>query len=150
MTFELTYEKVTGIQKGAFTSITYKKEIPVLKEYVGKIKVEKISKAIVRFGVVYDNIQRVVEKRAQGILPEKNAGLSWGQWKVPGYFIEHKNNIYLRCTLVPGNIIQEQYIINGKPSNERNAKEVCQKSVFRPKDNVDVIAVNINNILEIG
>lgn len=149
MTFELIYKKVIGIQKGAFTSITYKKEIPVLKEYAGKAKVEKISKAIVRFGIVYDNIQRVVEKRAQGILPEKNAGLPWGQWKVPGYFIEYKNNIYLRCALVPGNIIQEQYIINGEPSDERNAKAICQKSVFRPKENVDVIVVNINNVLEI-
>jgi len=58
--------------------------------------IEKHVRMVGRLGLNYDAQKDVIAKRASGELPEKNAGLPWGQWAIYPYLIEHKGTFYLR------------------------------------------------------
>lgn len=147
MEYNKVYASVMSKKKGSFTTITYRKKLKTLKMYSG-LNVEKLCTATVRFGVTYDNIGNVIEKRRVGVLPSVNAGLSWGEWDVPGYFIGYKGSKYLRCTKVPGTAVSEAYFVDGASAKKEDIIPLCQKSEFSNRDN-DVFTINVDNIISV-
>lgn len=135
--------------KGSFTTIETCKTLKTKKAYADK-SIMKVSRMTGRFGVDYENIHAVQQKRASGVLPEQNQGLPWGNWMKDeeGYLIEHKGNLYLRVASSP-NKSKTIYIMDGKISSEEEVKNFCLASEFR-KDKPDVFNINIKNIVSIG
>lgn len=148
MTYKSILQSVTGKQNGSFRSMMWEKALPVKKSFSNQV-VTKRSVGTVRFGIEYDHMKSVQEKRSNGTLPEQNSGLSWGQWKRYPYFIEHKGNTYLRCSVVPNNAIKTEYFLNGIKTTKEVIQNMCLKSAFSNHEKMDVFNVNIDNILYI-
>jgi len=86
-------------RRGQYVTLSTRRPVKMRK---GQPEVFKLSTYTVRVGVNYDNIGAVKEKREAGELPEKNAGLPWGEWMEFPYTIGYKGETYLRCTLAHG------------------------------------------------
>ena len=135
---------------GTFANVVFEKQLKTLRDVTAKV--EKHSEVVGRFGVKYDNIGRVQEKRELGILPSKNMGLPWGEWEDEGerYFINHKGEKYLRVSLVPNNKIKTTYYINGEEATREEAEKLCLATEFKKSSKpMDVITVNVKNIMAI-
>ena len=150
MKFETVARIVLNERKGAFTAMQWQKELPVRANFKSTFKVTKVTNAVVRFGVQYDNIKAVQNKRADGTLPAVNAGLTWGEWNIYPYFIKHNGVDYVRCSLSKQNPINTQYFINGRPATKAECETICTKAAFSSGEIPDVITVKADNILKIG
>lgn len=139
--------KVNRINKGQFHSILWERPCKTKKAYNGNVVVKR-SSAVVRFGIGYDNINAVKEKRANGELPAQNSGLQWGEWLVYPYFIKHKDNIYLRCSTVPNTKVKSEYFLNGVKVPFEQVENMLLASEKNTKK-AEVFTVNIDNILSI-
>lgn len=135
--------------KGSFTTIETCKTLKTKKAYADK-SIVKVSRMTGRFGVDYNHISKVQQKRESGELPKEAQKLPWGNWMKDeeGYLIEHKGNVYLRVASSP-NKSKVVYIMDGKIFPEEEAKKFCLASEFR-KDKPDVFNINIKNIVSIG
>ena len=133
-------------KKGCFTSAMWEHKCKTKKAYAND-NLYKISVAVVRLGITYDNINNVKEKRENGDLPAENAGLPWGQWELFPYLISHKGNTYLRMTLTNDNPVKSRYCLNGKTVTYDEIADMLLASE-KPKKGKkpDVITVNIENI----
>lgn len=148
MKYDILKKVVTGKQKGSFSSMVWERQLPVKKAYSGHI-ITKRSNGVVRFGVEYDNMKSVQQKRADGILPSENAGLTWGEWSMYPYFIKHKGNTYLRCTESPNNKVQTEYFLDGRKVFKEEISSMCLKSAFNNHGEMDCFTVNIDNIISV-
>lgn len=146
MKYEEIQELIGKYKKGQFFTITFSKNLPLLKQYKGLYSAKKVSKATVRIGVRYDNIRAVAEKRISGELPVQNAGLPWGEWDIPGYTIKHNGKTYLRVSLVNGNPIKNTFYLDGKQTEPDILRVMCQKSAFSSGGSPDVLTIDIENI----
>lgn len=140
---------VSNKQNGSFTSLLWERELPLRKENRGVHTVTKRSRAVVRFGVNYDNMGAVKEKRETGELPKENAGLPWGKWETPNLIIEHNEKHYLRCATSHANRPNTEYFLDGKKVSREEIEELCLKSAFSNEEHADVFNVNCDNILAI-
>ena len=150
MKFETIARIVMNERKGAFTAMEWQKELPVRANFKNTFKVTKVTKGVVRFGVQYDNIKNVQEKRENGVLPTQNAGLTWGEWSIYPYFIKHKGADYVRCSLSKNNPIVTQYFINGRPATKAECEAICTKAAFSSGEIPDIMTIKAENILKIG
>ena len=148
MKYDILKKVVTGKQRGSFSSMVWEKQLPTKKAYSNHI-ITKRSNGVVRFGVEYDNMKNVQEKRENGILPNQNNGLKWGEWSVYPYFIKHKGNTYLRCTESKNNKIETEYFIDGKKASKEEVLPYCLKSAFTNHGEMDCFTVNIDNIISV-
>lgn len=146
-------EKVKGIvkakQNGSFVGMEWERELPVRAAYKGNTRVIKKSKGVVRFGVEYDNIKAVQQKRKDGELPSENEGLKWGEWEEYPYFIKHNEKHYLRCTESHNNRVRTEYLLNGRPVSKDELESICTKAAFTQHQDLDVFTINIDNIVAI-
>lgn len=140
-------------KKGQFANLVYEKQLKTLKTTTARV--EKHTEMMVRFGIEYDNISKVKEKRELGILPAKNQDLKWGKWVeeksgVPSHFIEHNGNKYLRAYPVANCIPKTTYYINGVEATKEEAKALCLASEFKENSGtIDCITINVANIINI-
>lgn len=148
MTFENLKKVVLAGTKGSFRSILWERPMKTRKAFSNCV-ITKRTSAVVRLGVNYNNIKAVKEKRSGGELPNVNAGLPWGQWKMFPYFIEHKGNIYLRCAISPKNKMRTEYFLNGVKVEKSVIEGMVLAGELKGKENVDVFTVNCENILAI-
>lgn len=147
MLYSSLKNKLLKIQKGQFHSILWERPCKIKKAFNGNV-IMKRSSAVVRFGVEYDNIQAVQEKRTNGELPAQNAGLQWGEWLMYPYFIKHKNQIYLRCSTVPNTKVKSEYYLNGVKVPFEQVENMLLASEKNAKK-AEVFTINIDNILSI-
>lgn len=148
MKYSVIKKVVLDAVKGSFHSILWERPMKVKKAFAGQTIVKR-SSAVVRFGVEYDNMKAVQSKRESGELPAVNQGLTWGMWAMYPYFIEHKGNTYLRCSVSKKNPVQTEYFLNGVKVDAETVKSMCLASEFTKKDSVDVFTLNVENILAI-
>jgi hypothetical protein len=150
MKFETVRRSVLGKAKGEFANILYEKALPIRSAFKDSVVAVKRSSGVVRFGVAYDNIGKVIEGRADGTLPAENAGLQWGRWTMYPYFIENKGMNYLRCSLVPGNKFTTEYFLNGRKCSKEELLPYCTAAAF-PVHTTEqaVFSINTDNILAI-
>lgn len=133
--------------KGSFHSAVWKKTLKTKKAFQNE-NIVKITKAVVRFGIEYDNMKAVQIKRESGELPKENAGLPWGEWKQYPYIITHKGNDYLRVSVSANNPIISEYYLNGKRVDKDVIKSMCLASEFPTNtEKPDTMTINIDNII---
>ena len=131
--------------KGQFSRVKWEKTLKTRKGVTDKV--QKYSEVTASFGIDYDNMKLVQEKRELGILPKENAGLPWGTW-MDENFIEHKDNKYLRLYLVPNNHVKSEYYINGEPASKEECEKLCLASEFRKStEEPTVFTINVDNIV---
>jgi hypothetical protein len=134
--------------KGQIVTLITQRDCKVRK---GKEKIEKLSKFQCRIGVNYDNIASVKEKRENGDLPAENAGLPWGEWLIFPYVITHKNEYYLRCTVLNnGNLPQVTFLRNNEEITKEMAQVACLASEFRDKEDNNVFTIKISSIKDVN
>lgn len=133
--------------KGQIATITTTRPMKVRK---GVAPITKTSKFQCRVGVNYDNIARVQAKRESGELPTENAGLPWGRWVEFPYVIEHKGELYFRCTAIRNQFVpQTTYAQLGDPITADQARSMCLASEFKPSDG-EVFNVKLSSIIDVA
>jgi hypothetical protein len=134
-------------KKGTIVTVTAQKSVKVKK---GRAPITKLSVFQARLGINYDNMASVKEKRDNGILPEQNQGLPWGNWKVFPYVIEHNGKEYIRFSKVNSSMkTKTHYYRNGIEITRDEVYNDCLASE-KPKDTeLDCFNIPADNIIEI-
>ena len=141
MTLQEIIQKIEGIKKGVFTTITQITTKKPTKDFKDAI-IEKHTQTVIRMGISYQNMKQN-QNRITGKLP-------WGQWMAgyENYLIEHKEKVYLR--LYRDSIHQEKTVwyLNGKETTE---KYLIENNIMKPSTNNNACyAIQIENIVSIG
>lgn len=128
-------------RKGQIVTIQTTRAMKVRK---GQDPIQKSSEFQCRVGVNYDNIQAVKDKRAEGQLPAQNAGLPWGEWVDFPYFIAHKGEYYVRCTVLRNAHRKAPTFTRlGTEITKDEAQIACLASEFREGDDNDVFTIKL-------
>ena len=106
-----------GYKKGTYLNLETVRFGKTKKSCTSKIVKRTLFKNA-RLGMNYDNLQQTQDFREQGSIPEKNAGLPWGEWEMYPFIITHKGNRYLRAYVKKDLIVTEWY-----KDGERVSKE---------------------------
>jgi hypothetical protein len=131
-------------RKGQIVTVTTERPMKVRK---GQDPIQKASEFQCRVGVNYDNIKAVQEKRADGSLPQENAGLPWGEWADFPYVITHKGEYYVRCTVLRNGFRRTPtYTSMGQEITREAAQIACLASEFKDGDDNEVFNIKISSI----
>lgn len=138
--------------KGQFCSITYRRPLKLLKEYVNKGMVgEKLTSMMVRAGVDYTHIQNVIEKNESGEL--KSDGLLRGRkWIFFPYILqsEKTGKLLFRFYTVKGKRANSRYFIDGNEVAEEVLPTYCLSSEYREREGtLDCFDLPIETILNV-
>jgi hypothetical protein len=134
-------------KKGTIVTVTAQKSVKVKK---GRAPITKLSVFQARLGINYDNMASVKEKRDNGILPEQNQGLPWGNWKVYPYIIEHNGKEYIRFSKVNSSMKNEShYYRDGIEISKDEMKMDSLASEYNSKGELDCFNIPVDNIIEI-
>lgn len=106
------YLNLVNGKKGQFIKLEWTRAVSLAAQFKNLI-VTKNTQTVVRTGIIYDNLQSVIEKRENGELPEKNEGLSWGNWKNYPFVITHKEIDYARLYSAPNQKPTVTWYLNG-------------------------------------
>ncbi len=115
--------------------------------------VEKMTTAVIRGGVNYDNITRVIEGREDGTLPAENAGLKWGEWVEFPFHITHKGGDYVRLYPASGLdfVPTVTYFIDGVEVSKEEVEALCLASEFRKTDDKPLcFTLKAESVVSIG
>lgn len=152
MTAKELQEKILKLRKGSFQKLSWGRELKLYKKYENEgIKITKISEGIVRFGVEYDNMKSVQQKRESGELPQDNQGLNGLEWILYPYLLKNPKTKkeYIRVNTT-GNRIRTRYFLNGKEISREVAEQYCTASNFSNGNPIEVFNVGIENIIAVG
>lgn len=146
------YINIVSEKKGANLRAVWERPMKVLKS-AGEVTITKMTSAVVRGGIDYDNIKSVQEGRENGEKPEENAGLPWGEWVAFPFHIAHKGNDYLR--LYPASGIQFTpkvvYFMNGKLVDKDIVEPLCLASEFKVNENIpECFTIKAESLVSIG
>ena len=140
--------KIINAPKGSFLGVTIQRPVKLRKGF--NINAIKTSRLVVRPGVDYENMAKVIEGREDGSKPSENQGLPWGKWKQFPYLIEHNGQDYIRLSLVPGNVPKVEYTVDGKEISKESLREFALYSEFAEKESApEVVTVKVESITEI-
>lgn len=125
--------KIVDRQSGAFVSCLWVRTLKTRKDV--SAVVTKEVRTTVRAGLSYDNRASVQSARESGELPERNAGLPWGEWLAFPYVIAHKGVHYVRLypVLRPDGSARSCKVIyrcNGERISREQAQALCLASEF--------------------
>jgi len=125
------------------------------KNYHGK-EITKMTCAKIRCGIDYENILRVKLRREIGELPEKNAGLPWGEWKEFPYIITNNNQEYIRLYFASDRFAENgskpvvSYWIDNAKINKKDYEQYFLASEFYDKTKMDCFTINARHIVYVG
>lgn len=146
--------KLAKIRNGAYTNITFLSEIIPNKDNK-EHKIQKITKAVVRFGITYSHI-KVDSIQSRPVLPGESKPLTeqlpWGEWDPEcSCLIAHKDNYYLRCTVSrsPKHHRETRYFLDGVEVSREEVIPLTRPSEWTPREEY-VFNPKIENILAIG
>lgn len=125
------YIEIVSARKGQNLSATWERPMKVRKAS-GDISITKITKAVVRGGIDYDNMATVKEGREDGTKPEENNGLPWGEWAAFPFHITHKEQDYLRMYPASGINFTPNvtYVMDGKEVGMDIVEPLCLAGEF--------------------
>ena len=145
------FKNTIKAHKGQNLSAMWVRPLKTLKGITAKVN--KLTVAVVRGGVDYDNLRSVQEGRADGSLPAENAGLPWGEWAEFPLHITHKGTDYARLYPASGiNFIPKTtYFVDGKEVSKETAQGYCLASEFRVNDEVPTcFTIKVDSLVSIG
>lgn len=148
--------KLATIRNGAYTNIMFLSDIISNKDNK-EHKVQKLVKAVVRFGVKYSHInvesiqaRPVVEGESKPLTEQ----LPWGEWDPEcDYLIAHKDTHYLRCTVSrsPNHHRKVSYLLDGQPATLEKIMPLVRSSELAPRNRDEyVFNPKIENVLALG
>lgn len=146
------YIEIVGQKKGANLRAVWERPMKVRKS-AGDVTITKMTSAVVRGGIDYDNIKTVQEGRENGEKPAENAGLTWGEWVEFPFHIAHKGNDYLRLYPASGieftpNVV---YFMNGKEVKKDEIESLCLASEFKVNEKKpECFTIKAENLITIG
>lgn len=160
MNYETVQQILSTKHKGSFIRVSWKTE-PTLSASAKKAghRVEKFVESTVRWGIKYDHIKAVINRKAETVemgehwTPNENYK-PWWKWEVPNVFKSHlsNENKYLTLATVPYNHNAKiRYYFN---SIEVTKEELIQLNIVTPSywsDNKvnEVFDLNVQNIINI-
>lgn len=147
-------QKIRNIKKGTFVKIYYKSEVPLTAAAKREgNSVIKLTEKLVRLGVDYTHIARVVAEEALRTTPKKERA-PWCHWEIPHILAKHNNkdDYYLSVATVTGHSGKSIYLINGELSTSQDVADCgyVLPSYFNAHEAPVVQTININNIIKIG
>ena len=145
-------EKILNLKKGSFQKLQWSKELKLYKKYENEdIKITKLSEGVVRFGIEYDNMKAIQEKRENGELPQDNQGLNGLEWTLYPYLLKNPktNKEYIRVNTT-GNKIKTRYFLNGEEITKEVAEQYCTANNFSKGNPVEVFNIGVENIIAVG
>jgi hypothetical protein len=147
LTIEIDLNKILAM-KGQICTFHTRKAVKVRK---GAPQFTKESMFQGRIGIQYDNMATVQEKREDGRLPSENQGLTWGEWLFYPYIISHNGKRYLRVSKANSNVRypSKYFDLNGNEVSAEIVKMFALASEFAPKSDVEVLAIPMDNIVDI-
>lgn len=125
---------IQTIKKGTYMKLSVKRPMKMKK---GQPQLYKSWSATVKAGIDYDNISVVQEGRADGSLPEENAGLRGGQvWHTFPYVIQKVDGSFDYRFTRTGCAKPESCILDasGNKVDKEVAKEMAYSSEFSSSD----------------
>ena len=148
--------KLATLRNGAYTNITFLSDIIPNKDNKDR-KIQKMTQAVVRFGVTYSHIQvdsiqarKVIDGEGKPITEQ----LPWGEWDPEcECLISHKGNYYLRCTVSrsPKHSRHVSYLLDGREATKEEVMALTRPSEWTREDREEyVFNPKIENILKIG
>ena len=142
--------EIVSKQKGANFKAVTSKSLKTLKS-AGDVTITKMTSAVYRAGVDYENMKIVKEGRLDGTLPEENAGLSWGEWVEFPYHIKHKEHDYVRMYPASGLEFKPQsiYFLNGEEVSKEFVIPLCYSGEFSHKPQ-PCFTMKAENVVSIG
>lgn len=150
---EYIVTRLLQLKPGSFHRIRYQRPLKFRKTFEESNFGFKETEGIFRFAINYDNIGDVKDKRADGSLPEENAGLPPNLiWLVPPRLLKNikTDRIFARVYTVRGQVPKVSYTLNGQPVEKDSLKELCLASEFAEKKEIDCFTLDVENILEIS
>lgn len=142
-------------KKGKFGSISYARTAKVKKN--SPCIVKHTTASGVRFGVNYDNLQAVKDKRESGELPAENCGLKGMEWVKFPYLAKNIKTESLQIAINPTekSKYNVSWTVNGVPCTYDAIEEYLyssEKKSDKDKDKVklDVFRVKLDDVLEIA
>jgi len=126
---------LTGLGKGQFLSISYRKAMKMRK---GQPLLWKVVTRQVKTGTQYDNHETVIQDRIQGERPQENAGLSGVEWVYYPYILKNASGEFQYrfdcegCKIYSSHYEDEQ----GNIVSREQAKEQSYASEFRDYDSL--------------
>lgn len=152
MEFSKVKRIVNNIGGGQFHSMVWEREVPV-KKSAGNVVVKKRTTASgIRFGVNYDAMKAVNEKREKGELPAENQGLKGREWIVPNLYLRSikSGKTMLRCSLSKASKMQTTWYLNGKETTkEALSSMLYAKDLNGSKAEIDCFDIGTDNIIAI-
>ncbi len=134
-------------RKGQIVTVTTERFCKVRK---GVDPIIKRSTFQCRVGVNYDNIAAVQAGRANGTLPEKNAGLPYGEWAIFPFLIEVKGDYHIRCTAIKNNFKRSsEYFQYNQAITKQEAEVKCLASEFGKGTAPEVFNIKMSSLIDI-
>lgn len=148
--------KLATIRNGAYTNIMFLSDLTPNKDNK-EHKIQKVVKAVVRFGVTYSHID-VESIQARPVIDGEGKPITeqlpWGEWDLEcGYLIAHKGTHYLRCTVSrsPKHHRKVSYLLDGQPISKEEIMPLTRASEWTPREREEyVFNPKIENILALG
>jgi hypothetical protein len=140
--------------KGQFVSVAFTSNVATSAKFKNSIKIQKITKAVVRAGINFANLTSVKEGIANDERSEVQE-LPWGSWIKFPYLIGHKGKEYLRLYPSVQNVPNVKYFVNGKetPKSEilqyltpSKVAELTDKDRSQP----ECFTIKTDNVLAVG
>ena len=153
MTIAAIQNAINKVKNGTFVSVEYE-TVPTMLAFAKKsgISITKRTKKVVRLGVDYSHIARVIAKRsAEGYVPyERQNPYEW----VVKNILAKKHDIdafYLQVVNVRSSHATSRWFLNGIEVNFEDVVEYLAPSyVNKSGDMPEVQKVNIDNLIRIG
>ena len=156
----MNYIELTKIlsqkKQGCYYPVVYQTVMASNKDHK-EVKVTKVVKAIVRYGITYGNIGEVKVKKASDILlgitdDKTDRELPWGTW-INRWIIENHGNYYVRMTVSKNRLHHPKvlgYYADGVEITEDQARALTRPSEWNKGDR-DMLVFNkkIGDILSL-
>jgi hypothetical protein len=152
----MKYENVKRIaetNKAGFHSAVWERPLKTRAAHKDKYIVKRTYGTALRFGVNYDAMGAVQEKREKGDLPTENQGLIGRHWIIPNVILESDKTgkKLLRVSLAKNSTMETQYFLNGRPVQKSEIEQYVLKSEVENKhQNMEVFDIGIDNIISIN
>ena len=152
---------LTEIKNGQMARVEYRSEVPVKAAYKKQgVQVIKLTSATVRFGVDYDHIQRVIDRKASQpediVTNARNTAYSWVM-KDKLSFNTNTNKHYIRFATLPAGANKYVTYIVIKDGQVTQASEVADESIkefvinsYWNGNSPEVQNVCIDNVIKIN
>lgn len=152
MEFKKVRRIVNNIAPGTFHTVIWERQVPVKKSAGDAVVTKRTTASGIRFGVNYDNMKAVTEKRENGALPAENMGLKGRRWIVPNLYLESikTGKTMVRCSLSKASKMQTTWYLNGKETTkEALSSMLYAKDLNGSKAEIDCFDIGTDNIIAI-